>query len=75
MSDRKRLEFFRFNEQTGEWKKLSLEFNGTGAFFSIEQGRKGDKEATQRLTLKLDIGEVALLQTALLKGLLKNLEV
>ena len=73
--DRKRLEFFRFNEQTGEWKKLSLEFNGSGCFFSIEQGQKGNPDATQRLTLKLDMGEVALLQTALFKGLLKHLEV
>ena len=75
MEKNRRLELFRFNEQTGEWKKLSIEFNGSGCFFSIEQGKKGDKEAIQRLTLKLDMAEVALLQTALFKGLLKNLEV
>lgn len=75
MSDKKRLEFFRFNEQTGEWKKLSLEFNGSGAFFSIEQGKKGEKEATQRLALKLSMEEAALLQVALFKGLMRNLEV
>ena len=73
--ERKRVEFFRFNEQTGEWKKLSVEFNGTGCFFTIEQGQKGNPEATQRLTLKLDMSETALLQTALFKGLMKYLEV
>ena len=73
--DRKKVEFFRFSDKTGEWKKLSLEFNGTGCFFSIEQGKKGDKESTRRLALKLDMAEVALLQTALFKGLMKSIEV
>ena len=75
MNGKKGIEFFRFNDQTGEWKKLNIEFNGTGCFFSIEQGKKGNKETIQKLTLKLDMSEVALLQTVLFKGLMKNLEV
>ena len=69
----KKQEFFRFNEETGEWKKLSITFNG-GCFLSIETGRKVEREV-QRLTMKLDLSEVALLQAYLFKGLLKNMEV
>ena len=70
----KKQEFFRFNEETGEWKKLSITFNGSGCFLSIETGKKGEREV-QRLTMKLDLSEVALLQAYLFKGLLKHMEV
>ena len=72
-NEKKKLELFRFNEQTGEWKKLSLEANGNGIYITAEQGKKGEKPA--RITLKLELSEVALLQTALFKVLMRSIEV
>jgi hypothetical protein len=66
---------FRFNEETGEWKKLTVEFRQNTALLTIEQGRNGAKEETIRISLKLEMQEVAFLQALLFKGLLKSLEV
>jgi len=73
--ERKQQGLFRFNEETGEWKKLTVEFRQNNALLTIEQGRKGAKEETIRISLKLEMQEVAFLQALLFKGLLKFLEV
>ena len=71
---KKKLELFRFNDKREEWKKLSVEFDKACCFLSIEQGKKGERNS-QKLIIRLDLSEVALVQSALFKGLLKNLEV
>lgn len=38
---------FRFNEKTGEWKKLTVEVNGEKTILTISQGQKGQKETKQ----------------------------
>ncbi|MGC8853272.1 MAG: hypothetical protein ACP5P0_06690 [Hydrogenobacter sp.] len=65
----RRKEFFRFNDRTGEWKKLVFEFVEDGSVFvSLEQGKKGENGSV-RLTVKLEQSEVALLQVFLFRGL------
>ncbi len=70
--EKKPAELFRYNETTGEWKKLTVEFRDGNALLVVEQGRKGAKE-TLRIALKLELTEVAYLQALLYKGLLKSL--
>ncbi|NPB08150.1 MAG: hypothetical protein GXN96_04385 [Aquificae bacterium] len=72
--ERKKTEFFRYNEKTGEWKKLSLEFTEGGAFLRLEEGKKGEKQ-TKAVAMKLSFQELSYLLMVLQKGLLKNIEV
>jgi len=69
--DQKRTELFRFNDKTGEWKKLTLQFTDDGCFFVMEEGRKGDKANNKKLSVKLSAQEVAFLSMQLEKGFLK----
>ena len=71
--DGKRIEFFRFNDKTEEWKKLTVENSDGKVFIAIEQGKKGEKQ--NRIAMKLELQEIALLQGALFKILLKSLDI
>jgi len=72
--ERKKTEFFRYSEKTGEWKKLSLEFTEGGAFVRLEEGKKGEKQ-TKSLAIKLSLQELSYLLMVLQKGLLKKIEI
>jgi len=72
--ERKKTELFRYNEKTGEWKKLSLEFTDGGAFIRIEEGKKGE-EQRKSLAMKLSHQELSFLMMVIKKGLLTYLEV
>ncbi len=39
--DPRKTELFRYNDKTGEWKKLTIRFVDDGAFFTLEEGKKG----------------------------------
>ncbi len=69
--DPRKTELFRYNEKTGEWKKLTLQFTDDGAFFTIEEGKKGDRENNKKVSLKLSATEVAYLIMQMNKGYLK----
>ncbi len=69
--DPKRTELFRFNDKTGEWKKLSIQFVEDGAFFTMEEGKKGNKESNKKLSVKLSSQEITFLSMILNKGFLK----
>ncbi|NPB07132.1 MAG: hypothetical protein GXO03_05975 [Aquificae bacterium] len=72
--ERKKTELFRYNEKTGEWRKLSLEFTEGGAFIRLEEGKKGE-EQRKSMAMKLSYQELSYLMTVIQKGLLKYLEV
>lgn len=69
--DPKKTELFRYNEKTGEWKKVTIQFTEDGCFFTIEEGKKGDKENNKKVSVKLSAAEVAYLSAILDKGFLK----
>lgn len=71
--EQKRIEFFRFSDKTEEWKKLTVENSDGKVFIAIEQGKKGEKQ--NRIAMKLELQEIALLQGALFKILLKSLDI
>ncbi len=72
--DPRKTELFRYNDKTGEWKKLTIRFVDDGAFFSIEEGRKGDKENNKKVSVKLSEQEIAFLSMVLNKGFLKYIK-
>ncbi len=72
--DPRKTELFRFNEKTGDWKKLTIQFVEDGAFISLEEGKKGVKGAISKLSVKLSAQEVAFLSMVLEKGFLKYIK-
>ena len=72
--DPKKTELFRYNDKTGEWKKLTIRFVDDGAFFTLEEGKKGSKESNKKLSVKLSPQEISFLSMVLHKGFLKYIK-
>jgi len=55
------IEIFHYNEKNRTYKKLSINSDGDKYFFSVVEGKKGEKEAIKRTTILLDRKELAFL--------------
>ena len=59
----KMVDIFHYNERTGKYKKLTVELDpkGRGAYISVVEGAKGDKDNIKRVVILCNKMELAYL--------------